>query len=581
MTRKHLWLSLVCLLSITVSMACATGHYHTVATYSFDPAIDAAVPDDPVGQLVDGIWAPGGALYDCAEAVGWFTGSPDTEYVTIWFDMGAVIPLSRMTFGYWSSTNNLICGPYNISVAFSDLASPDTSDPFATTGWADEIIDSGFSASDWAQVHFTPTTDIRAAGSARWARVRMRIQNAWYGARHASFDEFQFSDPNFVEIDQDPSGQSVAAGETATFSVQAYCTTELSYRWKKDGVELYDDGRITDANTPSLQIANTSPLDDGDYSCMITAVSDPTGVESATAPLSVVGGYPVYTASLPPDVAVPDDPPGQLVDGVWAPAGTTWTADEAVGWWQNGTVALWFNMGQVKELSKIRLGYWCHTYGQGTAETMVTRPWPMTVDFSSLDNPNITDPDNSTDWSSTITDQTFEESYWSEAHFRHVTDIAGNSAKWVRLKIRPQNVEYGNRWLVMDEIQILDPNEAAGLINITAQPASQTVNVGQTAVFSVTATGTGINYQWQKDGVDIPGATDATLTLTDVQRDDSGTTYTCLLWNELDSYATAPATLTVNCWFAIVGDFNGDCTEDLLDLATFAENWLKDSTQAP
>src|SRR5439155_1575908 len=48
---------------------------------------------------------------------------------------------------------------------------------------------------------------------------------------------------------------------------------------------------------------------------------------------------------------------------------------------------------------------------------------------------------------------------------------------------------------------------------ITTQPASQTVTAGQTATFSVAATGTAtLNYQWRKNGVAINAATTATYT---------------------------------------------------------------------
>ena len=48
---------------------------------------------------------------------------------------------------------------------------------------------------------------------------------------------------------------------------------------------------------------------------------------------------------------------------------------------------------------------------------------------------------------------------------------------------------------------------------ITAQPADQTVTEGQTATFSVTATGSSpISYQWQQNFVDIPGATGTSYT---------------------------------------------------------------------
>ena len=64
-------------------------------------------------------------------------------------------------------------------------------------------------------------------------------------------------------------------------------------------------------------------------------------------------------------------------------------------------------------------------------------------------------------------------------------------------------------------------NAAAVAPTITTQPANQTVNAGQTATFSVTATGTApLSYQWQKNGANITGATSASYTtpMTTVDR---------------------------------------------------------------
>jgi Immunoglobulin I-set domain len=48
---------------------------------------------------------------------------------------------------------------------------------------------------------------------------------------------------------------------------------------------------------------------------------------------------------------------------------------------------------------------------------------------------------------------------------------------------------------------------------IISQPGNQTVTAGQTATFSVTATGTGpLTYQWYVNGVAISGATSSTYT---------------------------------------------------------------------
>lgn len=57
---------------------------------------------------------------------------------------------------------------------------------------------------------------------------------------------------------------------------------------------------------------------------------------------------------------------------------------------------------------------------------------------------------------------------------------------------------------------------------ITQQPQSLMVCVGQRALFRVTATGANLRYQWRKNGVNIPGATEATYLIASVQPADSG-----------------------------------------------------------
>ncbi len=49
--------------------------------------------------------------------------------------------------------------------------------------------------------------------------------------------------------------------------------------------------------------------------------------------------------------------------------------------------------------------------------------------------------------------------------------------------------------------------------SITVQPMNQTVAAGQTATFSVTASGNGtLSYQWQMNDADISGANSASYT---------------------------------------------------------------------
>lgn len=82
--------------------------------------------------------------------------------------------------------------------------------------------------------------------------------------------------------------------------------------------------------------------------------------------------------------------------------------------------------------------------------------------------------------------------------------------------------------------------------SITTQPVSQAVAAGQTATFSVAASGTGpLSYQWQKNGTNIIGATGATYTTPATASADNGTTFTVVVSNSVGSVPSNSATLTV------------------------------------
>jgi hypothetical protein len=77
-------------------------------------------------------------------------------------------------------------------------------------------------------------------------------------------------------------------------------------------------------------------------------------------------------------------------------------------------------------------------------------------------------------------------------------------------------------------------------------PTSQTVMVGQTATFSVTAGGSGpLSYQWYKNGVAISGATSSTYTTPGTVAGDDGSVFTVVVSNPAGSVTSGPATLTV------------------------------------
>lgn len=63
----------------------------------------------------------------------------------------------------------------------------------------------------------------------------------------------------------------------------------------------------------------------------------------------------------------------------------------------------------------------------------------------------------------------------------------------------------------------------SGPIVLTARPVSLHVETGSPATFSVTASGSGLAYQWLKNGTNVPGATSSTYTIASAQAGDVGT----------------------------------------------------------
>jgi hypothetical protein len=82
-------------------------------------------------------------------------------------------------------------------------------------------------------------------------------------------------------------------------------------------------------------------------------------------------------------------------------------------------------------------------------------------------------------------------------------------------------------------------------VSITAEPQSQTNVAGNTATFTVSATGSGpLQYQWQFNSNNIAGATSSSLILTDIQSANAGN-YSVIVSNLISSTNSTVATLTV------------------------------------
>ena len=91
--------------------------------------------------------------------------------------------------------------------------------------------------------------------------------------------------PGAPTITQQPSPQTVCAGDVATFTVVATGSGTLTYQWQKNAANLSNGGHYSGATTPTLTVSSADPSDIGNYRCQVTNASGTTPSNSATLSL--------------------------------------------------------------------------------------------------------------------------------------------------------------------------------------------------------------------------------------------------------------------------------------------------------
>ena len=129
-----------------------------------------------------------------------------------------------------------------------------------------------------------------------------------------------------------------------------------------------------------------------------------------------------------------------------------------------------------------------------------------------------------------------------------VTTFATGIAAPVDLRVGPDGALYylargsGSTTGVVGRIAYT----ASGAPTIVQQPASRTVAAGSPVTFSVGALGSEpLAYRWQRDGVDVSGATAATYTLATTTLADTGAVFRAVVTNDAGSVTSGDAVLTV------------------------------------
>jgi hypothetical protein len=329
--------------------------------------------------------------------------------------------------------------------------------------------------------------------------------------------------------------QNVYAGGTATFNVSLTFGTTPGFQWQYSATEygsyanLTDGGGISGSQAASLVISGVSAGNAGFYQCIVTnGLSTNTTVGS---PLTLL----VSTAS---DISQPGDTITPFPTTTPSPTGEDST--KAI----DGTLAKYLNSGNngINTPFSGPVGYvTTPTAGSSiitamrffVASDVVERdPADYMLEGSNdggntytvissgglsladVRNENLTDPID-------VKDQVMQE-----------VDFANSSAYYsYRVTFMNAKTNSTATSIQVSEVQLLGVLAPLPPGIVKQPPASQQLYVGETFSVTIQANGpTPITYQWFDGPNPLPGKTNATLTLNNVQTTDSGS-YTCLASN--------------------------------------------------
>lgn len=235
-----------------------------------------------------------------------------------------------------------------------------------------------------------------------------------------------------------------------------------------------------------------------------------------------------YDFTPEPGAGWPEDPARtKLTDNVVPAAGENWSANKTVGWElpiDTGPTVT-FDLGQSYEIDMVSLTHFGSYYGF------------QTVTISTTDDPNAFELIDTFD--NALLDTTEK----GESVTQDILLTA--PGRFIKMEFISGEPGYPKAWTMLSEVEFfqLDPNT----ILIQKNPKGLTLIEGGSGELSVTATGKTlpISYQWKKDGIEIPGATEAVLLIEAATVDDSGA-YTCVVTSPANAVGEESAAAVVN-----------------------------------
>jgi hypothetical protein len=318
-------------------------------------------------------------------------------------------------------------------------------------------------------------------------------------------------------IATEPRGTNINSGQSAQFCVSAVGSAPLAFQWRRNGVN------IPGATSSCLLITNVQAAEAGAYSVVVGNGAD--AVTSAEAALTLLD---VPTGPAPDNFADRFDLFGSSGSIGVTNIGATKEADEPDHAGKPGTNSVWYRWTP-------------ETDGIVTFQTVGSAFDTLLAVYVGEDLAGLIPVASNEDGGGSLTSQVRFNATHGVAYQIALDGFAGAQGDFVLT------------WTLEETAQVLPV--------ITGQPASLTVIQGASATFSVSASGTGLRYQWYFNNSRLNNETNTVFTRTNVQSAEVGYYLVAVTNNQQRGVISEAAVLEIGP-FASVRSV--DKVEDLL-----------------
>jgi 6-phosphogluconolactonase (cycloisomerase 2 family) len=340
-----------------------------------------------------------------------------------------------------------------------------------------------------------------------------------------------------VEITKQPLDQGVATGNPAKFTVEATGNGTLSYQWRKGSSDI---PRATDA-TYILPVVLA--LDYDDYSCAVTSTLDGVTATVVSQPAKLAVVVPPVITANPASVTV------HVNDAVTFTVAATGSGTLSYQWQKNNanvpgatTPTLQIAAAGANDIG----AYHCVvtnsdgglTASRNSADAQLAVALPPTV-TKPADQTVVVGSSVMLSVQATVAANMSAPTFqWQ----RNGVDVSGATAASYAIPAVATADAGSYACTVRSQINGVGVSTSSGAMTlsvvtrpvIVADPTGASIAGGAGYTFTVSAQADNqIGYQWQRDGVSLPGANGATYSVASGAAVDSGL-YTCVVSNTLN-----------------------------------------------